>query len=206
MTGRDAFAAIVPRGTMPKFDLYATMLVDWQGRMNLVARSTIDEMWLRHFADSAQLAALTPEAGPTTCWLDLGSGAGFPALVLALLRPGTFHLVEATGKKCAFLAAVAAAVGVADRVTVRNGRIEALTPALRPDIITARACAPLTRLFDWGVARGGDARWLLLKGRSVATEIAAAETHFTFDYTLVASRTDPHARIVDARNVRRRRG
>ncbi len=171
--------------------------------MNLVAPSTLPLMWERHFADSAQLAALA-DATPATIWLDIGSGAGFPALVLATLAPGTFHLVEATGKKCAFLAAAAVEIGVVDKVVIHHARIEQL-PRFTADIVTARACAPLTRLFDWGegFARGG--RWLLLKGKTAAAEVAAAEADFTFTCRLVPSRTDPSARIVDATDVRRRR-
>ena len=184
-------------------DRYAALLAEWQTRMNLVAASTLPDVWERHFADSAQLAALA-DARPGTTWLDIGSGAGFPALVLALLAPGTFHLVEATGKKCAFLTAAAAELGVADRVVVHHCRIEALPP-FAVDLVTARACASLTQLFAWGMPFARHGRWLLLKGRTVATEVAAAETDFAFDYRLVPSRTDRDARIVDAQNVRRRR-
>jgi 16S rRNA (guanine527-N7)-methyltransferase len=200
---RDAFAAMfdVPRGTMAKFDIYASLLVEWQTRMNLVAPSTLATVWDRHFADSAQLAAL---AGSARMWLDLGSGAGFPALVLALLMPtGYFHLVEATSKKCRFLAEVASALDLTDRVTVHNCRIEVLPP-FSPDVITARACAGLSQLFEWGLPHGQAARWLLLKGKTAAAEVATASTMFAFDHILIASRTDPDARIVDAQRVRRR--
>lgn len=189
---------------MSALDVYSAMLGAWQARINLVAASTLPDVWQRHFADSAQLATWA-EAGPATTWLDIGSGAGFPALVLALLAPGRFHLVEATTKKCAFLAAAASAIGVADRVVIHNGRIESLAP-LTVDIVTARACAPLSRLFGWGERFARDGRWLLLKGRTVADEVTAAAVDFTFDLRLVPSRTAVDARIVDARNVRRRRG
>ena len=186
---------------MAKFDIYAAMLADWQSRMNLVAPSTLATVWDRHFADSAQLGALSGP-GPAT-WLDIGSGAGFPALVLALLAPGHFHLVEATAKKCRFLGEVAAALGIASRVTIHNQRIEAMAP-LAPDVITARACASLGQLFTWGLPHAGNAQWLLLKGKTAAAEVAAARTIFDVDCTLVPSRTDPDARIVNVRRVRRR--
>lgn len=204
MTGRAAFAADygVTGDALGRLDAYAALLADWQTRMNLVAASTLPDVWQRHFADSAQVAALV-EATDATVWLDIGSGAGFPALVLALLCPGTFHLVEATTKKCAFLAAAASVLGVGERVVVHNGRIEALRP-FAVDLVTARACASLTQLFAWGLPFAARARWLLLKGRTAADEVAAAGADFTFNHRLVASRTDPHARIVDARNVRRR--
>lgn len=208
MTERDDFltAYNVPRGTIAKFDRYAEMLRDWQGRINLVAASTLDPMWHRHFADSAQLATIAAQqhgVSPDTTWLDLGSGAGFPGLVLALLCQGTFHLTEATTKKCRFLAEVVDALDLGERVTVHNTRIEAL-PRLRADLITARACASLVDLFVLGLPHGRSAIWLLPKGRSVDAEIAAAGERFFFDRELVASRTDADARIVVARNVRRR--
>ncbi len=189
--------------TMARLDAYAALLGEWQSRMNLVAASTLDDIWQRHFADSAQLAALADATAATT-WLDIGSGAGFPALVLAVLCPGTFHLVESRAKKCAFLQAAADAIGVGGRVTVHNVRIEDLAP-FPADIVTARAAASLAQLFEWGLPFGHDAHWLLPKGRSVAAEVAAAGTAFRFDHDLIPSRTDPDARIVVARNVRRRR-
>ena len=206
MTERATFAAAYgpSAAELGALDRYAALLTEWQARMNLVAASTLPHIWSRHFDDSAQLAGLA-EASAATVWLDLGSGAGFPAIILAILAPGRFHLVEATAKKCAFLATVAEAVGVADRVTIHNRRIETMPP-LAADIVTARACASLAQLFDWGERFAGDGRWLLLKGRSAADEVADAARQFTFDHRLVPSRTAADARIVDARNVRRRRG
>ncbi len=184
---------------MAKFDIYAALLVEWQARMNLVGPSTLADVWVRHFADSAQLAALV-ETNDESTWLDIGSGAGFPGLVTALLCRGRFNLIEATTKKCRFLEAAAAAVGLADRVTVYNVRVEALAP-IRADVITARACAPLDRLFAWGLVHGRRARWLLLKGRSAEVELAAARATFDFTADLIPSRTDPQARIVRARDI-----
>ncbi len=186
---------------MEKLDIYLSLLIDWQTRMNLVASSTLDVVWERHFADSAQLSKLVTT--PVERWLDLGSGAGFPALVLALFCPGTFHLVEATAKKCRFLSEAVERLDLEARVVIHNRRIEAL-PAVAADIITARACASLGQLFAWGLPHGRGARWLLLKGRSALDEVAAARAMFTFDCSLIASRTDPEARIIDAKRVRRR--
>lgn len=186
---------------MEKLDIYLSLLEDWQTRMNLVASSTLDIVWERHFADSAQLSKLVTR--PVQSWLDLGSGAGFPALVLALFCPGTFHLVEATAKKCRFLSEVVKRLDLEARVVLHNCRIESLPP-IAADIITARACASLGQLFAWALPHGRDARWLLLKGRSAPDEVAAARAMFTFDCALIASRTDPEARIIDAKRVRRR--
>lgn len=202
---RAAFAADynVPRGTMAKFDAYAVLLAEWQTRMNLVGPSTLEDVWDRHFADSAQLVALAGGA-PDLVWLDLGSGAGFPGLVVALLAPGRFHLVEATTKKCRFLEAAVAALGLGATTTIHNARIEALPP-LAADVVTARACASLAQLFAWGAPHGGRATWLLLKGRTAAAEVDAARASFDFSTELVPSRTDAQARIVVARDVAARR-
>ena len=124
---------------------YADILVDWNARHNLVAKSTLPDLWRRHFWDSAQLAPLIPETARTLA--DLGSGAGFPGLVLAVMRPDlvvTLH--DATTKKCAFLQAGADRMGVA--VTVQNARLEDL-PRRSFDVVTARALAPLPQLLAY---------------------------------------------------------
>lgn len=204
MTPREAFASQfdVPRETMAKFDRYAAMLVEWQGRMNLVGPSTLPALWERHFADSAQLLAL---AGPGRSWLDIGAGAGFPGLVIALLDPtAKLTLVESITKKCSFLNAVVEATGLADQVTIENRRVESL-PRQKFDIITARALAALDRLFEWGLPYAGSGtRWLLPKGARVVEELIAAEQRFFFDHHLIPSQTDEQARIIVATGVRRR--
>lgn len=206
MTDRDRFAADynVPRETMERLDIYADLLRDWQTRMNLVGPSTVETMWTRHFADSAQLAPFASTVDETTTWLDIGSGAGFPALVLALLCPGRFHLVESTAKKARFLEAVAASTGLEQRIAIHAERVEAMA-SVGARIITARACASLRQLFDWGVRHGPGATWLLLKGQSVGDEIREARQSFTAEIELFPSRTDPRGHIVVARNVRRLR-
>ena len=202
LDARGAFAAEydVSRETMAAFDHYAALLTDWQTRMNLVGRATVPDIWTRHFADSAQLAVL---AAPGS-WLDIGAGAGFPGVVVALLGAGPVHLVESIEKKCAFLRAVVAALGLGERVIVHRSRIEALA-GIRVATITARACAGLPQLFDWGLRFSGpETRWLLPKGASAAQEVVSARQSFVFDAELLASRTDPAARIVVAHDVRRR--
>lgn len=142
----------------------------WQRRMNLVAPSTLDDAWRRHVLDSAQLVRwLPPEA---TTLIDLGSGAGFPGLVLAILTNLTVTLVESDGRKAAFLLDAARACDVAPRVL--NQRIESLRGE-RADVVTARALAPLPRLLAHArplLAEGG--RCLLLKGGSVDDELTEA--------------------------------
>ena len=127
ISGPDDFAEAfkVPRETIHRLSLYAELLAERQTRHNLVSSKTIPELWQRHFADSAQLLALAPN---TKTWLDLGSGAGFPGLVVAILAANhqglAMHLVEATAKKCAFLAEVAKATNTA--VDIHCMRIEEL--------------------------------------------------------------------------------
>jgi 16S rRNA (guanine527-N7)-methyltransferase len=204
MTTREAFAATfdVPRETLVKFDRYAELLAEWQQRMNLVGPSTLPQVWHRHFADSAQLL---PIAGLGKSWLDIGAGAGFPGLVVALLDPSArLTLVESIAKKCRFLEEVAAQLDLQAQLTIENRRIETL-PRQKVDIITARALASLEQLFDWGLPfAGSGTRWLLPKGMRFAEEIDAASRRFSFAHHLIPSQTDDQARIVVASGVQRR--
>jgi 16S rRNA (guanine527-N7)-methyltransferase len=185
----------VSRETLAKLQLYADMLADWQTRMNLVGPATLADVWRRHMLDSAQLIPFIPAFEEST-WLDIGTGAGFPGLVLAILGAGHVHLVDSTSKKCRFLEAVAEATGVQDRVSVHNVRIEDLSP-FSPMFITSRACAPLARLIPWAYRfQGKDTGWLLLKGQGVETELTEAEKSWTFKAKLQESRTDPRGRLV----------
>jgi 16S rRNA (guanine527-N7)-methyltransferase len=179
------------------------LLADWNAKMNLVGPATLEVFWNRHAWDSAQLLPLAPEA---RVWADLGAGAGFPGLVLAMLgkgRPGFHvHLVESMAKRCRFLAEV---VGTLDLpATVHNDRAENLR--LDVDIVTARACAPLGRLL--GYARSylkSGAVGLFLKGQDVDAELRDASTSWDFDADLLPSRSDPRGRIVRVRRLGRAR-
>lgn len=204
MSDRETFAVDfnVSRETLAQFDTYAALLTDWQTRMNLVGPSTLATIWQRHFTDSAQILAL---AGEGRSWLDIGAGAGFPGLVIALLDPSArLTLVESIAKKCRFLDEVVGALALRDRVTIENRRVETL-PRAKFDIITARALAALDQLFDWGLPYAGSGtHWVLPKGARVDTELSIATERFAFDYSLVPSRTDAAARIVVASGVKRR--
>lgn len=204
--GRQRLTALfdVPRETLDRLDLYAALLTDWQARHNLVGPSTLPQLWTRHFLDSAQLLNEVPRKALS--WVDMGSGAGFPALVVAIMRPD-IHMtaIESRVKKCAFLRVVAEACGVGDRVTIVSERIESLPPR-RFDVISARALAALPQLFDWGQRFAeSDTLWLLPKGASVQTELAAAQAKFSFAAALRPSITDPAGMIVVAREVGRRK-
>jgi 16S rRNA (guanine527-N7)-methyltransferase len=194
----------VPRGTMEKLDRYVALLTEWQRRFNLVGPSTLPVVWDRHIRDSAQLLALPPSEYRAKAWLDIGSGAGFPGLVLAALGVSRVHLVESIAKKAGFLEAVSEALELTAVVSVENCRIESL-PAFPAGVITARACASLTQLFDWGLRFAARSTiWLLPKGASVADELVEAGRRFRFQHELVPSLTDERGRIVVAKGVTRR--
>ena len=195
----------VPRGTEAKFTRYLKLLTEWQQRLNLVSPSSLAVARERHIGDSLQLIDHVPAHSRSGTWVDIGAGAGFPGMVAAIVLPELrVHLIEARAKKCRFLEAVAADLDLGDRVTVHPKRAETLQ-GLKADIISARACAELSKLFDWGRNfQAKDSLWLLPKGRSYAAELDAASREFHFEHEAVPSRTDPEARIILARRVRRR--
>jgi 16S rRNA (guanine527-N7)-methyltransferase len=207
--GRDWFAATfdVSRETLAKLDTYAALLAEWQAKFNLVGPATLPHVWVRHFADSAQLIRLTDRdsAAHRPKWLDIGSGAGFPGMVIALLTGDSVTLVDSIRKKTVFLETVRDALDLSKTVNVLNQRVESLG-SVRFDNITARACAPLSKLFDWGEPYAAKScTWLLLKGAAVEDELAEARRRFVFEHELIQSLTDSRGRIVRARSVRRRR-
>jgi 16S rRNA (guanine527-N7)-methyltransferase len=169
-----------------KFEQYAQLLREWSGRMNLVAPSTLVDIENRHFADSAQLADVLPR---DVSIIDLGSGAGFPGVVLAILG-WRVTCIESIGKKVAFLTAVKDALGL-DNLTIYHGRVEDYVRHLPANsnefVFTARAFASLTKIMDY-VART-KYRLFLLKGREIAGEIEDAKRKYKFKYELVPSKT-----------------
>jgi 16S rRNA (guanine527-N7)-methyltransferase len=196
----------VSRETSGRLTSFVALLCERQQRMNLVGSSTIPQVWTRHVADSLQLLAFAPEARR---WADLGSGAGFPGLVIACAlmdTPGAHvDLVESIGKKAAFLNEAVAATGAP--ATVHHARIEAVTPQLagHVDIVTARALAPLSTLLTMinpFMEKGAKA--LLHKGQDVDAELTEAAKYWTIDYDAVPSQTDPRGRILLVRRLKRR--
>jgi len=201
----EAFQAAfgVSRETMQRLEAHLQLLEQWNPRINLVSRASMANAWDRHFADSAQLWRLRPPAA--RLWLDLGSGAGFPGLVIAALAAETpdlqVRLVESDQRKAAFLATVIRATGVP--ATVVPERIEALEPQ-GADVASARALAPLDTLLamlEKHRRQGGTG--LFLKGASVHKEIAEAAVHWHFDHAIHPSLTDPRAAIVEIGATRR---
>jgi 16S rRNA (guanine527-N7)-methyltransferase len=190
----------VSRETLERLQTYEALLKQWQKTINLVAPSTLSDIWHRHFADSAQLLALAAPGAER--WLDLGSGAGFPGLVLAILLAergqGRVTLIESDTRKAAFLAEVARRVGVA--VDIRGTRIEksATQAKLGPvDVVTARALAPLPRLLELSAPYfSGSTMGLFLKGREAEAEVEAAHMLWDFERELHQSLTDVSGRIV----------
>jgi 16S rRNA (guanine527-N7)-methyltransferase len=207
--GPEDFAEVlkVPRETIHRLERYAELLAHWQKSTNLVAASTLPRLWPRHFADSAQIRDLAPKA---RLWLDLGSGAGFPGLVVAILQTGQpdfrMHLVESNIKKCAFLADVARETEAP--VDIHAVRIEQLgesAHSLRPEVVSARALAPLPRLFELASPFfGSKSRGLFLKGREAEAEIEAAKRRWSFTACLHPSLTSPESHIVEVIGLRRR--
>ena len=186
----------VSRETLARLEVYAALLHRWQKAINLVAPASLPDLWRRHMLDSAQLRALAPEGARV--WLDLGSGAGFPGLVVAALcagRPGfAVHLVESDRRKCAFLRAAVVEMGL--DVAVHACRIEA-APPIRADVISARALAPLDRLLGYAARfAGADTRLLLPKGRDVHQELDAAARLWRFRADVTPSRSDAGGGIV----------
>jgi 16S rRNA (guanine527-N7)-methyltransferase len=182
----------------PELILYEQLLRRWQKTINLVAPGTLDHIWTRHFADSAQTKAAAPYA---RIWADLGSGGGFPGLVTALLLKGVpggaVHLIESDQRKVAFLRAVSRETGAP--VEIHTGRIEDILSNLHPtpEAISARALAPLAALVDMSrIPLEKNAIGVFLKGADWRNELTLASAKDSFNYRSIESRTDPCARLI----------
>ncbi len=190
---------VVSRETLSRLEAYAALLTRWSERINLVGRDTIADLWRRHMLDAAQLRPLVPDHARSL--IDLGSGAGFPGLVLAILGVPGVELVEADSRKAAFLreAARVAEVGV----TIRPCRIAAVPP--HPvDVVSARALAPLDRLL--GLAQpflGPDTVCLFPKGERAEQELTAARKSWTMSASLHQSIADPRGVVLRLHQVAR---
>lgn len=181
-----------------ELEIYDALLRRWQAKINLVASGTLEDVWTRHFADSAQVLAAAPAVSR---WADMGSGAGFPGLITALLlkrQPGAVvHLIESDQRKAAFLRAVSRET--AAPAVVHSERIESVMPALAGQVeaVSARALAPLTRLVELaGEALTQGAIGVFLKGEEWRDELTAVEALGSFSCESAESRTRKGARIV----------
>ena len=193
----------VSQAVQSKLNTYVALLEEWQGKMNLVSDSTLPVVWTRHILDSAQVERyLTPS---DRVILDLGSGAGFPALVLAILdesKNRTVHLVESDGKKCSFLQAVADACGL--QVVIHNERIEKM-PVFKADVITARALAALDKLVNYAKPFIGErTRCLFLKGKKADEELKLCAKKFVFAVEKHPSITSEEGRILCLTGVKKK--
>jgi 16S rRNA (guanine527-N7)-methyltransferase len=182
--------ADVSRETLDRLTIYHDLLRKWGSRINLVSRGTLDDAWTRHFIDSAQLFELAP--GDAKVWVDLGSGGGFPGLVVAILAADTrpdleVRLIEADQRKAAFLRTVCRETGITAHIVAE--RIESATPS-EADVLSARALAPLTELLTMAerhLRPGGVC--LFPKGARHREEVAEALETFTFDCEEYPSKT-----------------
>ena len=194
---RNASDLNVSRETFEKLQLLERELRRWQAIKNLVGPATLDQIWDRHIVDSLQLLTLAPEA---QTWIDLGSGAGFPGLVLAIAgaeRGLQVHLVESNSRKCSFLRQISRLTGA--RATVHEARLETVIPDFigRADVVSARALASLDLLLAWTepLLKAGTIG-LFPKGRDAEIELTEARKRWTFGLDVLPSLTDSEARIL----------
>ena len=188
----------VSRETIEKFRAYLTLLEKWQHRINLVSNSTLAEAWQRHILDSGQLAAHYPPQ--TRQILDVGSGAGFPGLVLAIMGDVTVDLVESDQRKAVFLSTVIRELGLSAKV--HNQRIE-IMPNLNPDVITARALAPVPKLLNLiKTQMSPECICLFLKGASVEDELTNLQSYSTIVATTYPSLSGLTGVVLELKNPR----
>ena len=195
----------VSRETEKRLLMFVELLLLWQSKFNLVASSTLPQIWTRHIADSLQLLALALEA---RVWVDFGSGAGFPGVPVACAladKPGTMvHLVESVGKKANFLREVVSTLGLPAQVHQERAEKFGETCAETVHVVTARALAPLKTLCDQAfplIAKG--AVGLFPKGQDVAAELTEAAKYWRLEASLVPSVTNPASAIVVVRGLKR---
>jgi 16S rRNA (guanine527-N7)-methyltransferase len=184
----------VSRETLVRLEALAATLRRWQKTINLVSRGSLDQLWSRHILDSAQVAAYLPPSARTLA--DLGSGAGFPGLVLAALRPDLqVFLIESDGRKSAFLMEATRQMHVAATQVIPT-RIEAADP-VGADVVTARALAPLSQLLGWADRHRSDtAICLFHKGKDWRAELTEAMKNWDIPYEPLTSITDRDAAIL----------
>ena len=226
-------ATDVSRETLGRLEAYATLLTKWSGAINLVGRDTLKDVWRRHFLDSAQLVDHLPSApeGRARRILDMGSGAGFPGLVLAILGAGEVTLVESDAKKAAFLREAARITEAPAEVLC--ARIESLSASdLAPDVVTARALAPLPKLLDLAApflcrantavnteaniganneanrnvtcSVKNDPVGLFLKGQDAERELTDSKEKWKMQAEVMPSRSDPRGRIIRVSGLARK--
>jgi len=189
----------VSRETLDRLSVYAALLRKWQRRINLVGRSTLDDLWRRHMFDSAQLFPLLPDGAQRL--VDLGSGAGFPGMVLAILGVPEVHLIESDARKAEFLREVSRETSTA--VELHVARIEDVQP-FAADVVTARALAPLPKLLNLaGRFVGENTVMLFPKGQDVDMELTEATKHTIMHVEIVPSRVHASGAILRLTRIER---
>lgn len=193
----------VPRETMGRLEAFAGLLREANEHQNLVSRATLDCVWQRHIVDSAQLLHWAPS--PLSSWVDLGTGAGFPGLIVAALHGGPVTLVEERRLRVEFLQRAAAVLGVAHKTQIIGRKVERVERRIF-DVISARAFAPLPKLLELGSRFSTNKTcWILPKGRNARSELDAVESSWQGEFRIEPSLTDPDAGIVVAEGVRRKK-
>ena len=191
----------VSRETRARLERYVALLTEESQRQNLIGRSTIDEIWQRHIADSAQLARFAPR--PDSSWLDIGSGAGLPGMVIAILTEGPVTLAEPRKLRAEFLDRVTRDLGLDQRVTIRAAKAERITGKF--DVITARAVGSLGNLLAISQHLSTDKTiWVLPKGKSAQSELDDARQAWQGEFRLEPSATSGEAAILVAAGIRRK--
>ncbi|MGX0875697.1 16S rRNA (guanine527-N7)-methyltransferase [Roseovarius sp. MBR-154] len=194
----------VSRETQERLEIYVDLLKRWNERINLVSKTSLNQLWSRHFLDSAQLLDLAPKTAST--WIDLGSGGGFPGLVVAIIgseRHASLSctLIESDTRKSAFLRTVIRETGV--QAHVITDRIEAVSPQMG-DIVSARALADLTTLLGFAKRHlNPRGRALFPKGENWTKEITAAQSKWQFNYKIDKSKTETGPVILSVTGVSR---
>lgn len=192
----------VPRETIARLEAFVALLQRENERQNLVSKASLEAIWARHILDSAQLVRFAPAAARS--WLDLGTGAGFPGLMVPLFHPAAVILVESRRLRTEFLRAAACVLGIEGRVDILASKLEAV-PARAVDVITARAFAPLPKLFALAERFSSPGTvWILPKGRNAKSELDAARSSWQGDFRLEPSLTDADAGIIVATGVHRK--
>jgi len=177
--------------------VYLDLLEKWNRRINLVGPESMTDPWRRHFLDSAQLIPLLPAGNPVV--VDLGSGAGFPGLVLAIMTSARVNLVESNTRKCAFLREAARLTHTS--VEIHNYRIEGLN-LKNADVVTARACVSLERLLNFALPLLSDTGFsIFLKGKSVETELTEARKTWKMRISTIPSRSDSHSVVLKISDI-----
>ena len=191
----------VNKETLEKLKTYLKLIKMWQKKFNLISQKSFDSIWERHFLDSYQILKLF---GNKKKILDIGSGAGFPAIVCAICSNNFFYLVESSKKKCVFLNEVKRVINIKN-ISIHNSRVENLKIINNFDYISARAVTSLDKLIKYSLRfYKKDMTCIFLKGKTVSKEIEAAKKKFIFHTKLIKSVTNHEGKILLIKNIKKK--